>query len=119
MAIPGWQCPPRQTHRLICVVDDDKGVVDSLKALLEAFGFDVRGYNSGGDFLADDGRRSAGCLVIDQQVPGMSGLDVVSHLRQEGFRLPTILISGRLDTGTYERAHRLGVTKILDKPVAA
>ncbi len=49
----------------------------------------------------------------------MSGLDVVCHLRGEGLRLATILISGRLDTNTRERAVGLGVTRVLDKPFAA
>jgi FixJ family two-component response regulator len=49
----------------------------------------------------------------------MSGLDVVDHLQREGIRLPVILVSGRLDTSTRERAAGLGVTKILDKPFAA
>jgi len=120
MTIPGRQFPsPQEAHRLICIVDDDECVADSLKALLEAFGFATRAYSSGADFLADDQRRTAGCLVIDQHMPGMSGLDVVCHMRSEGLRLPTILISGRLDTNTRERAAGLGVTRVLDKPLAA
>jgi two-component system response regulator FixJ len=119
MTVPGVHCPPEQTHGAICIVDDDECVADSLKVLLEAFGFVARAYSSGADFLADDRRRRAGCLVIDQHMPGMSGLDVVCHLRSEGLQLPTILISGRLDTNTRERAVRLGVTRILDKPFAA
>ncbi len=70
MTIPGGQSPPPQeAHGLICIVDDDECVADSLKALLEAFGFDVRTYGSGADFLADNQRRRAGCLVIDQHMP--------------------------------------------------
>ena len=87
--------------------------------MLETFGFGVQSYGSGADFLADDRVSKAGCLVIDQQMPGMSGLDVVDHLRREGIRLPVILISGRLDTSTRERAAGLGVIKIVDKPFAA
>jgi CRP-like cAMP-binding protein/CheY-like chemotaxis protein len=83
------------------------------------FGFDVQSYGSGADFLADDRRWTAGCLVIDKHMPGMNGLDVVDCLQREGIRLPTILISGRLDANTKERAANLGVTKIIDKPFAA
>jgi FixJ family two-component response regulator len=111
--------PLEQTRERICIVDDDEAVADSLKALLETFGFGVQSYGSGVDFLADDRVSKAGCLVIDQQMPGMSGLDVVDHLQREGIRLPVILISGRLDTSTRERAASLGVTKIVDKPFAA
>ena len=57
------------------------------------------------------GAVTAGCLVIDQHMPGMNGLDVVDRLQKEGVRVPTILISGRLDANTKERAANLGVTK--------
>ena len=108
--------PPEPTDKPICIVDDDEWVAESLKVLLETFGFDVRSYNSGADFLADCRHRTAACLIIDQHMPGMTGLDVVAHLGREGIRRPTILISGRLDTRTRECAAGLGVTRVLDKP---
>lgn len=119
MPAPSGHRPPEHTHKSICIVDDDVSVVDSLKVLLEIFGFDVQSYGSGADFLADDRRRTADCLVIDQHMPGMNGLDVVDYLQREGIRLPTILISGRLDGNTKERAANLGVTKVIDKPFVA
>lgn len=103
----------------ICIVDDDEGVADSLKLLLEAFGFIVRSYISAAQFLADELHPTAGCLVIDLHMPGMSGLDVVEHLQLGGIQLPTILASGRLDTRARERAASLGVTVIIEKPFAA
>jgi CheY-like chemotaxis protein len=51
-------------------------------------------------------------------MPGASGLDVVDNLRKEGVQIPTILISGRLEAGTRQRATGLGVRELLDKPVA-
>ena len=69
--------------------------------------------------MADERHRTAGRLLIDQHMPGASGLDVVDNLRKEGIQIPTILVSGRLDAGTRERATRLGVRELLDKPVAA
>ncbi len=119
MPVP-WGRPPTEPSReQICVVDDDEGVANSLKLLLEAFGYDVRSYNAGADLLADDGRRAAGCVIIDQHMPNMNGLDLVDRLQKEGVRVPTILISGRLDTNTKERAASLGITGVLEKPFAA
>src|SRR6201981_2987686 len=111
--------PPSEIPKPICIVDDDEAVADSLQALLETFGFNVRSYGSGSEFLADDRHREAGCLLIDQHMPGASGLDVVEHLRQRGIQPPTILISGLLDASTRQRPPRLGVRELLDKPVAA
>ena len=111
--------PPEPTNKPICIVDDDEWVAESLKLLLETFGFEVWSYGSGADFLVDCRHRSAACLIIDQHMPGMSGLDVVAHLQREGIRRPTILISGRLDTKTTERAAGLGVMRIVEKPFEA
>ena len=124
--------PFEQSHEPICVVDDDDSVVDSLKSLLETFGFEVSCYSSGAEFLADTRRRIASCLVLDQHMPGLNGLDVVDHPDDErvgcsGVRsgvkrpvgVPTILISGRLDTNIRERASSLGVTSVIEKPFAA
>jgi FixJ family two-component response regulator len=57
--------------------------------------------------------------VIDQHMPGLNGLDVVDLLQKRGVRVPTILISGRLDTNIRERAASLGVTRVIEKPFAA
>jgi two-component system, LuxR family, response regulator FixJ len=119
MPVPWERSPPEPNHEQICVVDDDESVADSLKLLLEGFGYDVRSYNSGADFLTDDRRCIMGCLIIDQHMPGLDGLDVVARLQKEGARPPTILVSGRLDTHTKERAASLGVTRVLEKPFAA
>ena len=119
MPIPGKHSPPSEIQKTIYIVDDDEAVTDSLHALLETFGFKVQSYGSGTEFLADEQNRAAGCLLIDQHMPGASGLDVVDSLRKEGVQIPTILISGRLDASTRERATRLGIRELLDKPVAA
>jgi two-component system response regulator FixJ len=119
MPLPRRYRPPGRALKPICIIDDDEWVADSLKTLLEAFGFAVRSYNSGCDFLADERRCTAGCLVIDKHMPGMNGLDVLDNLQKEGIQVPAILISGHLDATTRERATRLGVRGLLDKPFAA
>ena len=117
MSLPHSHPPPSEIQKTSYSVDDDEAVTDSLHALLETFGFKVQSYGSGTEFLADEQHRAAGCLLIDQHMPGASGLDVVASLQKEGVQIPAILISGRLDASTRERAPRLGVRELLDKPV--
>ena len=110
--------PPEVTRRPrpVCLVDDDPGVLDSLTVLLQTLGFDVLTFGSGTEFLADERRRTAGCLLIDQHMPGMDGLDAVDELRSEGMMMPAIVITGRLDANIAARAAKLGITEILEKP---
>ena len=115
---PAKQLPAKHLRERICIVDDDEGVADSLKLLLETFGYDAQSYNSAGDFLADDRQGAANCLIIDQHMPDVDGLDVIDHLQKQGSQVPTILISGRLDTHIKERAASLGITSVLEKPFA-
>jgi two-component system response regulator FixJ len=104
------------TRGPVCIVDDDVWVCDSLSVLLETYGFAVLAYASAAEFLKDDRRRVAKCLVIDQHMPGLNGLDVVRTLQRDGVFVPAILITGRLDPGIARRAGELGVRAILEKP---
>lgn len=106
-------------QRPVCIVDDDEGVCDSLSVMLEAYGFAVRAYGSGAEFLADDHGATAKCLVIDQHMPGLDGLAVIAEMRQQDIVLPTILITGRLDASIEQRAGALGILAILEKPFSA
>jgi two-component system response regulator FixJ len=84
--------------------------------LVGSFGFEVQSYSSGAQFLADKRYRAAGCLIIDLHMPGATGLDVLDCIRKEGTGIPSILISGRLDDKIRERAARLGLGEIIEKP---
>jgi FixJ family two-component response regulator len=102
---------------LVCVVDDDDGVRDSFRTLLESLGFAVTTYACGRDILADERRHQARCVIVDQHMPEMDGLATLGALRREGSGVPTILISGRLDAEIAARAAALDVAAILEKPL--
>jgi two-component system, LuxR family, response regulator FixJ len=104
---------------LICVVDDDEGVRDSCRILLETLGFAVRTYASGADILADDGHRQAQCFVVDQQMPGIDGLTTLGVLSRERPHVLTILITGCLDRGIIARASALKIDAVIEKPFVA
>jgi FixJ family two-component response regulator len=103
----------------VCIVDDDAWVCDSLSVLLETHGYAVTTYASGEEFLQDKRRSGIKCLVIDQHMPGLAGLDVVAKLRRDGFCPPAVLITGRLDAALAKRAGALGIRMILEKPFPA
>jgi FixJ family two-component response regulator len=111
--------PARPARGPVCIVDDDAGVCDSLSVLLETYGFAVLAYASGAELLKDDRRHTARCLVIDHQMPGQDGLDVVGGLQKDGVFLPAILITGHLDAAIARRAGELGVRAIMEKPFPA
>ena len=107
---------PEPREHPIYVVDDDESVRDSLSVLLETLGFEVLTHGSASDMLADERRRDAGCVIVDQHMPGMDGLAMLATLQHEGVAAPAILITGRLDSGIAARASALGVAAVLEKP---
>jgi two-component system, LuxR family, response regulator FixJ len=97
------------------IIDDDDAVRDSTRALLESLGYEVRDHASAEMFLKAAGSK-ADCLLVDQHMPGMTGLDLLEHLRANGDRTPAVMMTGRSDPSLEPRAARIGV-KLLHKPV--
>ena len=101
----------------IFVVDDDEPVRDSTRALLESHGMAVATYESAGAFLAEASFREGDCLILDNHMPGMTGLELVDVLHARDIRISVIMFTGRSDKTLKERALRAGVLIVLDKPV--
>ena len=101
----------------IYIVDDDAAVQDSLRALLESANLKVETYGSGPTFLAalEKGRR--GCVVLDIDLPGMDGLEVLDRLASSEVALPVILITGRYDQAARARTRKADALTVLDKPM--
>src|ERR1700730_1114382 len=100
----------------IYVVDDDAGVLGSLRFLLETDGFAVRTFRSSGALLAAPRSADADCFVIDYKMPDINGIDLVGHLRGRGIAAPVILITGYPDAKIAVRAADAGVKHVLLKP---
>jgi two-component system, LuxR family, response regulator FixJ len=100
----------------VCVIDDDPAVRDSACLLLTIHGYEAIGHPSGAALLADEKRHGFGCLILDQHMPGMTGLEALAALRHEGDAVPAILITGRLSVDVSASAQTLGVVAILEKP---
>ena len=97
------------------IIDDDEAVRDSTRALLESYGYTVRDYACAEDYLRG-ATQPADCLLVDQHMPGMTGLDLLELLRSKGSRIPALMLTGRSDPTLEPRAMRIGV-KLLHKPV--
>ena len=100
----------------VFVVDDDEAVRDSLAALLESVGVEAATFASGREFLAAHDGRRPGCLVLDLDLPDMTGLDLLAALAAGGARLPAILITGRRASALRARADGAAVIALLEKP---
>ncbi len=103
---------------VIFIVDDDSSIRLALENLLSSCGHQVETYAAARDFLRDCPPNPAGCLVLDVQMPGLSGLDLQSELNQAGIDLPIIFLTGHGDIPTTVRAMKAGAAEFLTKPVS-
>ena len=100
----------------IAVVDDDPSVRDALTGLIRSFGFPVSGFDSAAAFLGDRGAASAQCLVLDVDMPGMTGLELQRRLAVTGRRTPIIFMTSSIDDKVHARALNAGALAVLEKP---
>ncbi len=103
-------------RNLIVIVDDDEAVRDSLRFSFVIEGFAVRAFSSGQQLLAEMSLPAGDCFVVDQNMPGMSGLDLISNLRARNLTAPAILITSHPNSAVRERAAAAGVS-IVEKPL--
>lgn len=101
---------------VVMVVDDDPAICGSLKFSLELEGFAVRTYANAREVLDDPDLPTHGCLVIDQILPGMCGLDLLKALRDRHVALPAILITTNPPAALRARAAAAGVS-LVEKPL--
>jgi two-component system response regulator FixJ len=103
---------PRPT---IIVVDDDRAVRNSLKFSLEIEGFSVRVYPSGRELLNETDIPDYGCLLIDYNLPGINGLELLGNLRGRNCRLPAILATTIADQNLRRQIAAAGMM-FVEKP---
>ena len=104
------------SDNIIAVVDDDPAVRASLQFALEVEGFGVRVYPDAQAMLAAGQFADYRCVIIDQNLPAMSGLDLVAQLRQRSVLVPAILITSHPSAALRGRAADAGVP-IVEKPL--
>src|SRR5262245_54338771 len=104
---------------VVCVVDDDSLVRESVDGLFRQEGFQVDMFESAEGFLGRSRQPSPDCLVVDLQLPGMSGLDLHRELVRAGADTPTIVLTAYGDVATSVRAMKAGALDFLTKPFDA
>jgi FixJ family two-component response regulator len=100
----------------VFVVDDDASVREALGGLLRSAGLGVATYASAQEFLAGPRAEGPSCLVLDVQLPGLSGLDLQRRLAEIDLEIPIIFITGHGDVPTSVRAMKAGAVEFLTKP---
>jgi two-component system, LuxR family, response regulator FixJ len=101
---------------VIYVVDDDPGVLGSLRFLLETDGFKVETFRSGLALLKSVASNDADCFVIDYKMPSIDGIELAIQLHNLGLTVPIILVTGYLDDSIPAKAAVAGVHHVLLKP---
>jgi FixJ family two-component response regulator len=102
---------------IVYVVDDDSGMRKSMSLALETAGLPVQSYGSAEEFLGGYNPDSAGCIVLDLSMPGMSGLECLQRMRSQGVAAPVLIVSGTATVPSAVEAMKLGVVDFLEKPL--
>src|SRR6187402_648602 len=110
---------PASEAPILLVVDDDESVRRALSRLLTAAGYAVETFATAGDLLDREPLTVAGCLILDVNLPGQSGLELHDLLRSTGMEKATIFISGEENVSSSIRAMKSGAIDFLTKPIDA
>lgn len=103
-------------QREIAVVDDDAAVRESLTFLLEVSGHRAVAYDSADALLQRGSLDYLRGLILDQNMPGLTGLGLAAKLRDAGWQFPILLITGAPSPGIRARAMELDIKRVLEKP---
>src|SRR6267143_2332848 len=97
------ECVAKRETPAISVVDDDESLRRSLRNFLRSVGFRVETFASAEEFLTSAQRETTGCLVLDLQMTGMSGLDLLRHLAAANVHVPAVILTAHGDEQIRQR----------------
>jgi two-component system nitrogen regulation response regulator NtrX len=105
-------------NEAVLIVDDERGIRETLRAVLEDEGFEAEAVGSGEACLKAVERRAFGCVLLDVWLPGIDGLETLSRLRDAGSSAAVVMISGHGTIETAVRATKLGAFDFIEKPLS-
>jgi FixJ family two-component response regulator len=106
----------KDTDSIVFVVDDDSSIREAIKTLISLVGLRVETFGTAQEFLRSKRPDVPGCVVLDVELPGLSGLDLQRELAAHGIKLPIIFITGYGDIPMSVRAMKAGAQDFLTKP---
>jgi len=106
----------RQSNAVIAVVDDDPSVRQGLESLIRSAGWRVVTFASAQEFLARPYTEAPNCLILDLQLPGLSGLDLQKRMAELGLEIPIVFLTGHGSIPASVRAMKAGAVEFLTKP---
>ena len=106
-----------ESEAVIAIVDDDPWALDGLQRLIRSAGWRAETFASAQEFLARPGAEGPTCLVLDLQLPGLSGLDLQKRLAEVALEIPIVFLTGRGDIPASVQAMKAGAVEFLTKPV--
>jgi FixJ family two-component response regulator len=107
--------PPRR----IAILDDDYSVRTAISRLLKSSGMDAVCYATSMALLSGFEHNMPDCLVLDLQMPGMTGIDVMQYLRHAGIRVPIVIVTAHDELGSPAACLAAGASAYLRKPLDA
>jgi FixJ family two-component response regulator len=100
----------------VFIIDDDRGMRQSIQDLVESVGLRAESFATGGEFLERKRTNDPSCLVLDVRLPQMSGLDFQRQLAEAGMQIPIIFVTAHGDVPMSVRALKSGAVEFLTKP---
>lgn len=107
----------QRSARIVAIVDDDAAVRRALGRLIRSLSYRPAEYASGEEFLASLTDEPPFCVVLDQHMPGLKGLDILTQVRARGSDAPVIMVTGFDQPGMAEKCLEAGAAAYLTKPV--
>jgi FixJ family two-component response regulator len=103
----------------VAILDDDQSVRTAISRVLNASGMEATSYASSMELLNAVGEKAPDCVVLDLQMPGMTGTDVLHYFTHAGIRTPIIIVTAHDELGSPEACFAAGATAYLRKPLDA
>lgn len=102
---------------LVCIVEDEAAVRESLRMVLELHGYCVEDFEEGIKFRARGRFDDVLCIILDLNLPGENGMQILAQLRANAVATPVLIVTGQADASCRREAQRLDALGVFQKPV--